>query len=201
MRLSTKILLSLVILLLLGVFGLNFLLAKSKNENIATELRLEKVIESSKQQKIRETGILAALNAENAAKIAAVNAKANAAEDQHRKELYEIKSRYDTAVIANKRLRDQVSILNGRLSDFSRATVENYAATAANNLTECAATTAELERLAFEYNSELERLRTIWPKPTSAIITIMDEDGNKQDYVFPHLKIKGKLSDVSVVVP
>jgi hypothetical protein len=201
MKLSTKILLSLVILLLLGVFGLNFLLAKSKNETLAVQLRLEETLETAKQQKIRETGILAALNAENAIKISVINAKANAAEDQHRKELYEIKSRYDTAVIANKRLRDQVNVLNGKLSEFSRAAVENYAATAANNLTECNATTAELERLALVYNSELERLRTIWPKAIDTTITIMDEDGNKREYSHPYLRIKGKLDDVSVIVP
>lgn len=201
MKLSTKIYLSLIVLLLLSVLGLNFLLAKSKNETTTVELKLAQTLETAKQQKVRETEILAALNAENAQKIAEVTAKANAAEDQHRKELYEIKSRYDTAVIANKRLREQVNVLNGKLSEFSRATVENYATTAANNLTECSATTAELERLALEYNSELERLRSIWPKPTGASVTIMDEDGNKQDYSFPHLRIKGKLSDVSIVVP
>lgn len=201
MKLSTKIYLGLIITLLLTVFGLNYSLTKSKHETSIVQLQLAKTVESAKTQKVRETQILATLNAQNASKIAEMNAKANAAEDQHRKELYEIKTRYDTAVIANKRLRDQVNVLNGKLSEFSRATVENYAATAANNLTECSSTTAELERIALEYNSELERLRTIWPKPASSIVTIIDDSGNQQDYNFPHLKIKGKLSDVSVVVP
>lgn len=201
MKLSTKIYLSLIVLLLLTVFGLNFSLAKEKNQSLAVQLKLEQVMEKAKAQKIRETQILAALNAENANKIAEMNAKADAAENQHRKELYEIKSRYDTAVLANKRLRDQVNILNGKLSEYSRATVENYATTASNNLTDCSATTTELERIASEYNSELERLRSIWPTNGSATITVVDEEGARQEYSLPYLKIKGKLKDVSVVVP
>lgn len=201
MKLSTKIYLSLIVLLLITVFGLNFSLAKEKTQALTLQHKLEQVNEKAKAQKIRETQILAALNAENANKIAELKAKANAAENQHRKELYEIKSRYDTAVLANKRLRDQVNILNGKLSDYSRATVENYATTATNNLTDCSATATELERLALEYNSELERLRSIWPKSNGATITVVDEKGAKQEYSLPYLKIKGELKDVSVVVP
>lgn len=201
MAFATKIYLTIISFLLVVIIGVVFAWQNSKNHVVELTHTIELNKAEKEIQTAREAKILAELNAENAAKISALRVAAEKAEQAHRNELNEIKARYDAADLANKRLRDQVRILNSQLSGYTRETVENYATTAANNTVECSAVTAELERLALEYNSEIERLRSLWPdtgtnKPT---ITVIDDETGFKSSMGEAIKIKAQFKDVTPV--
>lgn len=78
---------------------------------------------------------------------------------KHKEEINEINTRYTNAIRDADRMRNDIRSLNNQLSQRSRATVEQYASTAADNLAECSATTVELEKLAYGYYAELQSVR------------------------------------------
>lgn len=170
--------------------------AKMVDLKHAAELSAEKLI----SQKERETRTLIELNSKNAELISKMEIEAAETESNFKVEINELKTRYDAVSLSNKRLRDQIGILNGQLSNYSRETVENYATTAANNLAECGQYTTELERLALEYNSEIERYQRLWPKQIEPTIEIFDEKTGAVKTFPKTIRIKADLKDIEPVL-
>lgn len=205
MKTVTKIYLIVISILLATIVGLCFAWQYAKDE--AKDAQHSLVIAKAKAvtQKERETRILAELNVEHATNITAMSLEIAKRETVYKEQLNEIKSRYTAATLDNKRLLDKVHILNSQLSTYTRATVEKYATTAGNNLAECSATTVELERIAYEYNNELEYYRDLWTKynlqQANARIIIFDEETGLKNTLNAPIKIKAKLKDIVVVTP
>ena len=84
--------------------------------------------------------------------------------EKHFGELHALQTSYNSAIVNNNRLLGEIRNIDTKWQSYDDTTKQNYARTAANNLAECSATTAELERLAYGYNSEVEYLRSIFPK-------------------------------------
>lgn len=205
MKTVTKIYLIVISLLLATIVGLCFAWQYAKDEAKDAQHSLVVAQAKAATQKERETRILSELNAEYATNITAMSLEITKTESAFKVELNEIKSRYTAATLDNKRLLDKVNLLNSKLSTFTRATVEDYATTAGNNLAECSTTTVELERIAYEYNSELEHYRELWRKynlqRTNAGIIVLDEETGLKNTFNNPIKIKAEAKDIEVVTP
>lgn len=205
MKTVTKIYLIVISILLATIVGLCFAWQYAKDEAKDAQHSLVIAKANAATQKERETRILSELNEEYATNITTMSLELVKTETVYKAQLNEIKSRYTAATLDNKRLLDKVRILNSELSTYTRATVEKYATTAGNNLAECSTTTVELERIAYEYNSELEYYRDLWTKynlqQANARIIVFDEETGLKNTLNAPIKIKAKLKDIEVVTP
>lgn len=205
MKTVTKIYLIVLSLLLATIVGLCFAWQYAKDEAKDAKHSLAIAEANAVIQQERETRYLSELNEEYAKNISAMTIEITKAESEYKVELNEIKSLYTAATLDNKRLLDKVRLLNSELSNLTRASVEDYAQTAGNNLAECSATTTELERIAYEYNSELEYYRSIWTaalnkQQQSGIVVFDEASGLKNTYYTP-IKLKADVEDLEVVTP
>lgn len=149
------------LLILVGVFGFLYQGERVKTQALKTEIaNINKDHAKEQADLIVE---VATLNQKNRDREVFWQKEVTVAQQKHKEELNAIETRYLTNLAANNRLRDTVKTLNRKLSNYSRETVEGYAKTAANNLSECSSVTGELERLAYQYNSEIEFLLASWP--------------------------------------
>lgn len=149
------------LLILVGVFGFLYQGERVKTQALKTEIaNINKDHAKEQADLIVE---VATLNQKNRDREVFWQKEVTVAQQKHKEELNAIETRYLTNLAANNRLRDTVKTLNRKLSNYSRETVEGYAKTAGNNLSECSSVTGELERLAYQYNSEIEFLLASWP--------------------------------------
>jgi hypothetical protein len=200
MNITTKVYVISIIglLILLLITGVGWQISRNQISELQNQITTKQL--QAENQKVRETATLAELNRKNAEEIAMMRVTALEQEHQLRSQISEIKSQYDINMLANKRLRDQISVLNGQLSTYSRETVENYATTAANNLAECSVATADLERIALEYDREIVRLRDSWPKQPTAVIKVIDPKTNETKSFYGTIKIKTDISNIEEVI-
>lgn len=202
MSFATKMYLGIIVILVAVVLGVCLAWQQAKNVASEAEHKLELSEAKALTQKERETNLLGKLNTEHAEQITAMALNAAKVEQQYKEQINEIKLRYTTANSVNERLRDQIRILNGKLSELPRETVERYATTSADNLSQCSTTTAELEQLAYRYYSDYKRLYDLWPikQPGGTIKAVDGETGLTDSFAYP-IKIPGELKDIQPVTP
>ena len=133
MTFATKMYLSIIAILVAVILGVCLAWQSAKNDAMKAEHSLELSIANAATQKERETRLLEKLNSEHAEEIAEMAVNALKVEQAYKDQINEIKLRVTTANTTNERLRDQIRVLNGKLSDLSRETVEQYATTSANS--------------------------------------------------------------------
>lgn len=197
MTFATKMYLSIIAILVAVILGVCLAWQHAKNVASEAEHKLALSEERALTQKERETRLLEKLNHDHAEEISEMAQAALLTEQQYKEKINEITLRVTTANNVNERLRDQIRVLNSKLSDLPRETVEQYATTTANNLSQCSTTTAELEQLALRYHSDYQRLYDLWPtKDVRGTIKVIDsETGLINEFAQP-LKIKVNIEDV-----
>ena len=202
MTFATKMYLSIIAILVAVILGVCLAWQSAKNDAMKAEHSLELSIANAATQKERETRLLEKLNSEHAEEIAEMAVNALKVEQAYKDQINEIKLRVTTANTTNERLRDQIRVLNGKLSDLSRETVEQYATTSANNLAECSTITGELEQVALGYYTDYKRLYDLWPnKDIGGAIKVMDGETELIETFKQPIKIKAKFKNVSAVSP
>ena len=202
MSFATKMYLSIIAILLAVILGVCLAWQHAKNVASEAEHKLELSEVKALTQKERETRLLEKLNSKHAEEIAEMAINALKVEQDYKEQLNEIKLRVTAANSANERLRDQIRILNGKLSELPRETVEHYATTSADNLSQCSTTTGELEQIALRYYTDYKRLYDLWPnKDIGGVIKVMDGETELIETFKQPIKIKAKFKDVSVVSP
>lgn len=202
MSFATKMYLSIIAILVAVILGVCLAWQHAKNVASEAEHKLELSEVKALTQKERETRLLEKLNSEHAEEIAEMAMNALKVEQDYKEQLNEIKLRVTTANSVNERLRDQIRILNGKLSELPRETVEHYATTSADNLSQCSTTTGELEQIALRYYTDYKRLYDLWPtKQADGSIKVVDGETELiETFTYP-IKIKGTIKDISPVVP
>lgn len=158
-RISSWIIIALVAVI--AVLGFLYQGERVKTQSYKTEI--EKINKKHADEQADLIAEVARINQENKETEVKWQRQIVIAQEKHKEEIHAIEAKYLNSLAANNRLRDTVSTLNSELSKYPRETVEKYAKTAANNLSECSAVTGDLERLAYQYNAEIELLLSSWP--------------------------------------
>lgn len=198
MRPTTKILMTVIGILLAMVVVLCFAWqdAKSEAKDALHELALAKA--NAETQKEKDQRALDRINDEHARAVITYKFQLEQAQLQYKVEINEVQAKYAAANYINEQLHNQVRVLNTNLANLSRPTIERYASTAGDSLAECSAFTGEVEQVARRYYSELNYLRSIWPKEIKNGFTVVDMKGNSKTYYTP-IKIKAKAEDIEYV--
>ena len=202
MSFATKMYLSIIAILVAVILGVCLAWQHAKSVASEAEHKLELSEVKALTQKERETRLLEKINSEHAEEIAEMAMNALKVEQDYKEQLNEIKLRVTAANSANERLRDQIRTLNGKLSELPRETVEHYATTNADNLSQCSTTAGELEQIALRYYTDYKRLYDLWPtKQSDGSIKALDGETELiETFTYP-IKIKGTIKDISPVAP
>lgn len=157
-------------LLLAAYFGFQYY--STKAALAATQVILAKTETSAVERERESQEALVKAQEQNKIKMDKLYEQMAIADQHHKEEINEINTRYYHDMSDVDGMRNTIKTLNSQLSELPAETRNHYAATAANNLAECTATTVELEKVARNYYAELKSVLAKWPsdQPTPVAI-------------------------------
>ncbi|BDH16655.1 MAG: hypothetical protein [Bacteriophage sp.] len=200
MGLINKVLLAIIVILVAGLLASCWFWQMDRNAFARYKIQVEKDKLAVAQQRQAKIDTLTALNKTAEEKTKQLVQQMQEAEIHYKEELNNVQTQYIAATTTTARLSDKVRLLNSQLSNYPRETVTQYAVTSSDSLAECAATTAEMERLARQYSAEIDRLIAAWPvsadKPT---ITVVDPKTNATVVFTDPIQIPTQIKDISKV--
>lgn len=157
---------------------------------------------SVEKQRQIDTKTLSDLREANAQALNKQKREAEEALAKHIGELNDLQVKYNNELLANDRMRIAKDSVLAKWDSYDYATQSNYTRAAADGLEECIGFTTEVVKIAYDYNSELEYLRSIFPKMNiDGTMTVYDpKTGAHKVYGSP-VEVKADLADIRELPP